>query len=117
MEQGNKQQKVSWIMLAVYVPALLFALFHTHPNLNVEIDICEQCETHQPCPGHITDASVSLHECIFCHFLTLPYVSASTLLLASVNICITISRSFRTPSVCRVVSGIVGLRAPPAVLL
>ena len=113
MKQRDNRHIAGLILLAVYLPILLVASLHTHTDSPFNTAECPQCESHQDCPGHITDAKITLHECVLCQFLTLPYMSATVLVAVIVNPTETISRGTEIQSVCRQVHGIVGLRAPP----
>ena len=70
----NKRHFASWVLLAVFVPMLLFSSLHIHESAVEEIS-CTDC-VHHVCHGHIAQQAAHLHECVLCQFLTLTFVAA-----------------------------------------
>ncbi|MCR5433096.1 MAG: hypothetical protein K6F20_01735 [Bacteroidaceae bacterium] len=65
------------ILLAIYLPMLLLAGLHIHPELALSSE-CHQCVSHQPHAGHISSQGAAHHDCVLCQFRTLPALEAQT---------------------------------------
>ena len=70
-----KSTKVSWLLLAVFVPMLLLSSLHIHQQVTGEGE-CYECANHLHHSGHISLQTASFRDCVLCQFVTLTYVSA-----------------------------------------
>ena len=77
MKVETRRRISALTLLAVYLPMLLLAGLHVHPELAVS-DKCDQCVSHQPHPGHISNQGAAHHDCVLCQFQTLPGLEAQT---------------------------------------
>ncbi|MBR1569644.1 MAG: hypothetical protein IJ651_02800 [Bacteroidales bacterium] len=106
-----KRQVFGILLLAVFLPAFAISVFHTHPQIHT--DGCSQCVRHLPHAGHLNIGHQGLEECVLCHFLTLPQLPASELVLLPFN-----SHSVRLETVCKALHAELSFpfapsRAPP----
>ncbi|MBQ3958766.1 MAG: hypothetical protein II681_07910 [Bacteroidaceae bacterium] len=114
MKLSTKRNLAVWILLVAFVPAYFLSSLHTHPYVEVEDDDCAECVSHSPHPGHLTVANFGTHSCVFCIFLTLPYLCAPVFTLRPFFSFINRRGAVQ---VCRVENGLHGhasLRGPPA---
>ncbi len=74
MNPTKKRHIASWVLLAVFVPMLLFSSLHIHETAAEEIS-CTDC-VHHVCHGHLAQQSVHLHDCVLYQFLTLTFLAA-----------------------------------------
>ena len=110
----TKRHIASWVLLAVYLPLLLFSSLHIHETSDVREAECPECVHHQ-CHGHLGQLSDGMHQCVLCQFLTISYVATATWSLLfhqpkRKNIYTLCRRA-----VCQPPRGIIKLRAPPSV--
>ena len=116
MRQQIKQRWTGWLLLAAFLPMLLLSSLHTHSEEEYwHEEGCDACVHHQPCAGHLNDGTISLHDCVLCQFLSLPYLTAAV--LAAV-LYIPFYRLLHQEALLRLSlrrNGVVVLRGPPAV--
>ena len=72
----NKRHIASWVLLAVFLPMLIFASLHIHEyHVSTETE-CAECVAHHS-HGHIGQTDVSFDNCVPCQFLLLTFVVAA----------------------------------------
>ena len=114
MKLGTIRHIAPWMLLAVFVPMLVFSSLHVHEdNKTVVATECSDCVRHS-CHGHMTTISYWSHDCVLCQFLTLTFVVTTAVCLIVVNNAASIKINVLRRKVCVAYGGIVGLRAPPA---
>jgi len=69
MEQ--RRRILSFLLLAVFLPAVLASSLHRHPH--EEAFSCIDCH-HES--GHLLPGAGGIDDCVLCHFLGLPYIAA-----------------------------------------
>lgn len=73
IDEKKKKHIASWILLAAFLPMLLFSSFHFHTPEQAHAEECSQCAHHVPHKEHIAQQPASQHACVFCQFLSLAY--------------------------------------------
>ena len=114
MKLDNGRHIASWVLLAVFLPMLVFSSLHVHEDdAAATATACADC-VHHNCHGHLTQMATWTHDCVLCQFLTLTLMAtaAVTLLIIKKVVGSRIDTQRHNVSVAH--SGIVGLRAPPA---
>jgi len=113
MKATKKQRIASWVLLAVFVPILVFSSVHIHPgSVSTEME-CSECVAHH-CHGHIGQADVALGDCLLCQFLTLSYITAA---LAAITVFFNVLWILRSTLPCVAYHGeqsSIITRGPPA---
>ena len=108
-----KRHIASWVLLAVYVPMLVFSSLHIHESHYSADAACAECVAHH-CHGHIGQTDVSSDDCVLCQFLSLTFVAAAT---AVASFIFNVSRITVVPLSCAVCGtrwGNIVTRGPPA---
>jgi len=111
-----KRQLCAWLLLAVFLPVLTLSSVHVHQHTHAQEVECNDCLNHC-CPGHLTVLDHSFHQCVFCQFLTLSYIGATTIAV------ILFAAPYQKPSIILHAAvrirtcGIPLLRAPPVSVL
>ena len=101
------------MLLAVFVPMLLLSSLHVHETGVFSDDSCSECVDHQ-CHGHLSQLTVSMHQCVLCQLLSLTYLAVG---FSSVAVILPIIRkrySLLPDGVLIVGSGVIVTRGPPA---
>ena len=79
VNRTKKQRFASLLLLAVFVPMVVFSSLHVHgdsfPDTETE---CTDC-VHHSCHGHLTQTSLLAHDCVLCQFLTLTTLTATVM--------------------------------------
>jgi len=110
----NKRHIASWLLLAVFVPMVVFSSFHVHEDVAASTTTeCADCMQHN-CHGHLTQTATWMHDCVLCQFITLSFVAIGTVSLIIINKVASVRIDALQRNVRVAHSGIVGLRAPPA---
>lgn len=107
-----KRHIASWVLLAVFVPMVVLASVHIHPQESAGELLCNDCVQHQ-CHGHVGSQSASIHDCVLCQFLSLPMLAVA---VATIFIFNKVCKNEPLSSqciICMARYGTVGLRAPP----
>lgn len=68
---GQRRRILSFLLLAVFLPAVLASSLHRHPH--EEAFSCVDCH-HES--GHLLPGTGGIDDCVLCHFLGLPYIAA-----------------------------------------
>jgi hypothetical protein len=108
-----KRHIASCVLLAVFLPMLVFTSVHVHESHASALPECAECVAHH-CHGHIGQTDVSLDDCVICQFLTLTFVAAA---IAAVLLFFNALWFFHAPLPCAVYGscrGIMVTRGPPA---
>ncbi len=111
------RRKISaWILLGVFVPMLLLSAIHVHHHETHDEDECVECVKHIPHAGHISSAQGFTHTCLLCQLFSLPYLSATAVVLfINLNLILAF-KAEAAPFVRLRAKGIVNPRAPPVCL-
>ena len=73
----TKRHLASWLLLAVFLPMLVFSSLHVHEGAVSQAEKeCTDC-THHNCHGHLTQTATWAHDCVLCQFLTLTMLTAA----------------------------------------
>lgn len=114
MRHEVRRQLTAWLLLAVFVPAVVAAALHVHGDAVVETT-CSACVHHQAHAGHLTAAAGCWHDCVLCQLMTSVFTVAAMALLAILVAC---HHALYPTLEVRVVPGTNkrhGSRAPPVV--
>lgn len=110
----TKRHIASWVLLAAFLPMLVVASLHIHPQVSFGGDACTEC-IHHHCGGHLTQQTTPFHACVLCQFLTLTMLAVAVATVYIYNKVCRTAPDCGHRNVCVAHSGMVGLRAPPAV--
>ena len=111
----RKRHIASWLLLAVFLPMLVFSSLHVHEEHSVATEVaCADC-VHHNCHGHLTSTSLWTHDCVLCLFLTLTMLTAAVVaVIVYINVCRKYHaqplKGYHTAS-----CGIIVTRGPPSV--
>lgn len=113
VKQDTKRHIASWVLLAIYLPMLVFSSVHVHEDSYTANEIeCTDC-VHHSCHGHLMQDAVWTHDCVLCQFLSLTMLTA-TLVAVTVYIQVCSNNNVWYASgnyaAC---SGIIVTRGPP----
>ena len=81
MSIGAKRIVSAWILLAVFLSAMVVSLIHRH-ELSSESFVCADCANHVHHQGHLLDGSSQMDRCLVCQFLCTTYLGAATVVVA-----------------------------------
>ena len=115
MKLDTRRLWVGRLLLMVYLSILSASVFHMHKHGGEDF-VCQDCTSHVQHSGHITEGGVSLGDCVLCSFLSISYLAAEVLALAT--IALVLHRDFVEQTVrviCRTKCTIL-LRGPPLYL-
>ena len=111
----KKQHIASWLLLAVFLPMLVFSSLHVHEEHSVTTEIaCADC-VHHSCHGHLTQTASWAHDCVLCQFLTLTFIAG---IAGAVVFISPVCRTLHAQALCGHYSGGYGVivtRGPPAI--
>lgn len=115
MKMMRKRHIASWLLLAVFLPMLVFSSLHVHEEHSVATEItCADC-VHHSCHGHLTQTASWAHDCVLCQFLTLTMLTAA---LMAVTVYIHVCKKHHVqPSIGyhTTCCGMIVTRGPPSV--
>ncbi len=114
MEVKLKRHIATWVLLAVYVPMLVFSSLHVHSAASAAEAECADCVLHH-CGGHLQQHSSSSHPCVLCQFLTLQFLAVAIATVVCYSKQSKISFAQRRSFVHFESCGITTLRALPSV--
>jgi len=115
MELKAKRNISAWILLALFVPMLIFSSLHIHhENENVQITKCDDCINHH-CSGHLIQHAYEMHSCVLCKFLSLPYTTVAIATIVFYNNYSIVNNAEHKQQIELAFFGIPSLRAPPVV--
>ena len=85
MNRLRKRIVSAWFLLSVFLLTTTLSALHIHQPAAVTID-CVDCDHHVQHHGHMTATAASMHDCVLCQFLSLPFIPATILAIVfSVN--------------------------------
>lgn len=113
MNVMTKRHIASWVLLAVYLPMLIFSSLHIHETSQEGATECAECVRHQ-CHGHLSQLSGGIHQCVLCQILTLTYVATATGALLFYQAKHKVGYALHRQTLCQTSLGFISLRAPPA---
>ena len=114
MKLENRRHIASWLLLAVFVPMLVFSSLHVHDDSKAAaLTECADC-VHHSCHGHLIQTASWMHDCVLCQFLSLVFMAIGTISLIIINKVVSARINAQQRNVCVAFRGIIGLRAPPA---
>lgn len=86
MRIQRKRIATAWLLLSIFVSMMMLTALHHHQPTANTAD-CVECDHHVQHHSHLTAATTSMHECLLCQFLSIPYISATviaTMLFATI---------------------------------
>lgn len=102
------------MLLAVFVPMLVFSTLHVHSSDFSIQSTCSEC-VHHHCGGHLAQHLDAMHDCVLCQFLTLPLmVVAVAAIVAYVKGCMILFAQSQEVLPAQTL-GVVVTRGPPVV--
>ncbi|MBO4819844.1 MAG: hypothetical protein J5548_00050 [Prevotella sp.] len=107
---------MSRILLAVFVPMLLFSVLHIHTEGSEVSDACSEC-IHHARHSHLSSADFCIDHCVLCQFLTLPFIAAGLMTLGSPLVVRCQGWQGISLHLPASVAGCIHLRAPPCTCL
>ena len=118
MNLENRRHIASWMLLAVFVPMLVFSSLHIHeasPS-SVADTQCAECNHHN-CDGHLAQTASWVHDCVLCQFQTFSMLTAVVVAVTVyVYVCgIQLARPFCDYSAA--IRGVNVTRGPPSTFL
>jgi hypothetical protein len=114
MNPITKRHIASWVLLAVYLPMLIFSSLHVHQDTECGDTVCDECVQHQ-CHGHLSPLSDGLHQCVLCQILTLSYIAVGTGTLLCYQHKSKAFYVLQRQTYSQASAGFICLRAPPTV--
>jgi hypothetical protein len=82
-----RRQISACILLAVFLPMLVFSSLHIHEIPQTTDTECSDC-VHHNCHGHLSVMATWAHDCVLCQFLTLPMLTAVMMaVMVYVHVC------------------------------
>lgn len=103
-------------MLCVFMPMLMLASVHVHQQVESVPADCYECLHNLHHSAHLSSASITIDNCPLCHFLTTPYVVATTVFMALAVAIVGRSGSLSPSHVVAASRDVVSLCAPPVCL-
>ncbi|MBQ9667965.1 MAG: hypothetical protein IJV45_04370 [Prevotella sp.] len=117
VRETRQRRWSAFLLLAVFVPMLVVSSLHVHRVSSSPLTECSACVSHQ-CTGHLGQYSGSaMHDCVLCQALSLVYVAVGAVVVMVIARVSRLHRAGYAVSPVLRVRGIVGLRAPPTVLV
>ena len=114
MDTKKKRHIASWVLLAVFLPMLVFSSLHIHQSEGAVQMTYAEC-VHHHCGGHLWQQTISMDDCVLCQFLTLPILAVAVATLIIYNQSLKAEPQTWQRSVCVAHNSVVGLRAPPSI--
>ena len=114
----NLDARRTWIgrfLLTLYLLILSVSVFHVHEHGGEDF-VCQDCINHVGHAGHISVGNMEMGDCLLCSFLSVSYLVAEVITLAS--LVLVLHRDFVEQTahvVCRTKRTIL-LRGPPVCL-
>ena len=105
---------VAWMLLTVFMSMLLMSSLHHHESISETNTECYECQHHVHHSGHFTTTSTSVDNCVLCQFLTLPFIAATTLVVALLIKSIHSKETSLEVSLLSTFVGKISERGPPA---
>ena len=116
MKRQRKRIVSAWLLLSIFVSMMMLSTLHRHQPIEDPATSCEACAHHVHHSGHFTTAYEHLDDCVLCHFLSLVYFAAATILVAiPVSLTIRVATS-NINYLCCEVGPYDSTRAPPFIL-
>ena len=111
-----REQISAWILMSVFLPAILLSGLHIHSLQAAPID-CDDCVEHVHHASHITQYSSPVDDCVVCRFMSQRFVAEfqPQEIKADAVIVAVIVKPV-AEAVVDAYYGVTSLRAPPAIL-
>ena len=114
MKLDNRRHIASWLLLAVFVPMLIFSCIHVHEEVSAGADTeCADC-VHHNCHGHLTSTASWAHDCVLCQFISLTFVAAAVAAVAVIFNVLWILFAPKQYAIYSTTGGCIVTRGPPA---
>ena len=114
MNSTKRRHLTSWILLAIFVPMLLFSSLHVHEEgVPLTLTECTDC-AHHVCHGHLIQTSLLTHDCVLCQFLSLTMLAAA---VVAVTVYSHVCKEYHALSLCgyhAACCGTIVTRGPPS---
>jgi hypothetical protein len=108
-----KRKLASWALLSVFVPMMMLAAFHVHQGSGVAESECVECLHHIHHAGHLTTAAANIHNCVLCQFISLPFISATTVSVLLITSLLAVVKFYDKQSLICCTIDSKSTRAPP----
>ena len=111
----HRRLRAAWLLLLVYVPMIIAVSLHHHGGVeDVAVAAsCQDCAHHVHHDGHLLALQHSMHDCVLCQLQSMPYLSATVLVLSAVCVHYYIIRKTACARCCRRANDVWQGRAPP----
>ena len=113
MSIRRKRQFAARVLLSVFIPIMLLAILHRHPESEPHGNACVMCLNHVHHPGHVSTAAFNVHDCVLCSFLGFRYLLSKVADLPVALLLFSAVVAAPCPALCRLRCGIKVSRAPP----
>lgn len=116
MRIARKRQIAARILLSIFIPMMVMMYTHVHQAEPVDSSVCTLCMHHVHHAGHLSAQGTTVHDCLVCQLISMPFVLPVLAILAS-TILLTV-RMHRQSATCVPISRIFikSPRAPPVFL-
>ena len=112
VKQDSRRHIASWLLLAVFVPMLVFSSIHVHENHASALTGCVECVAHH-CHGHIGQTDASFDACVLCQFLSITFVAVAAQAVVAVFNVLWIRYAPLPCALCSASRGHIVTRGPP----
>ena len=112
MKRQRKRIISAWFLLSIFVLTTTLSALHIHQPVSVATE-CADCAHHVQHHGHLSASTGSMHDCVLCQFLSLPFLPA-TILTVVLSVSLTVIATNRNVHfVCYEAGKAQSTRAPP----
>lgn len=81
MRIQRKRIASAWLLLSVFLSMMMLSALHHHQAAASAAD-CVECDHHVQHHSHLTAGGETMHDCVLCQFLSLPYIPATAIAVA-----------------------------------
>ncbi len=83
MRIAKKRQIAAMILLSIFIPMMVIMYTHVHQEEPVTNGVCTLCMHHIHHAGHLSSQGTTVHDCLICQLLSMPFVLPALAILAS----------------------------------
>lgn len=113
MKRQRKGIVSAWLLLSVFLLTTTLSTLHKHlPAADAAIE-CVDCEQHVQHHGHLMASTASMHDCVLCQFLSLPFIPATILAIAFLLSFTQKGRFYLCPGTAQKEMSLLCTRGPP----
>ena len=109
-----RRQISACVLLAVFLPMLIFSSLHIHEIPQTTDTECSDC-VHHNCHGHLSVMATWAHDCVLYQFLTLSMLTA---VMMAVTVYVHVCKEYHAQPLCSKLTaccGAIVTRGPPSV--